>query len=76
MFLCIHQESTSDTARLVADENRRAQLQAQTDVIDTDLALIEEREEQIRQLEVRRTFSRDGRLIPHAGISGFFWGAA
>lgn len=38
---------------LVADDTRRQQLMAQEQVIDDDLALIREREEQIRALEVR-----------------------
>lgn len=34
------------------DEHRVAQLQAQEEVIEDDLALLREREERIRQLEV------------------------
>ena len=34
------------------DDRRRQQLMAQEQVIDDDLALIREREEQIRELEV------------------------
>lgn len=45
----------SDEQRLQEEENRRqqlAQLQAQSDIADTDYALLQEREEQISKLEV------------------------
>ena len=45
-------DDDEDTTRLVEDDRRRQQLMAQEQVIDDDLALIREREEQIRELEV------------------------
>lgn len=41
-----------DEARLIEARQQRAQLQADEEIIDTDLALIQEREETIKQLEV------------------------
>ena len=41
------------------DERRRQQLMAQEQVIDNDLALIREREEQIRELEVKNSRRTD-----------------
>ncbi|KAL4224505.1 Syntaxin-7 [Mactra antiquata] len=44
-------DDEDDEAMLVADDTRRQELMAQEQVIDDDLALIREREEQIRELE-------------------------
>ena len=53
--LSLSVQDDDDEARLLEEqrhEEKLAQLQAQDQVIDTDLALIQEREERIRQLEV------------------------
>ncbi|PVD33920.1 hypothetical protein C0Q70_05182 [Pomacea canaliculata] len=58
--------------RLVEDEHRVAQLQAQEEVIEDDLALLREREERIRQLEsdildVNEIFRDLGAMISEQG---------
>ena len=45
-------ESTGDQQTLLQQEERQAQLMAQQEVIDTDVALLQEREQRIVQLEV------------------------
>lgn len=65
-------DDEDDTARLVEDDARRQQLMAQEQVIDDDLALIREREEQIRELEgdildVNEIFRDLGAMIQEQG---------
>lgn len=49
-------DDEDDSSHLVYNDDRRQQLMAQEQVIDDDLALIREREEQIRALEVENKF--------------------
>ncbi|XP_064634666.1 syntaxin-7-like [Lineus longissimus] len=44
-------QDDDDQVNLIAEEKRRGDLQLQDDLIETDLAVIQEREEQVRQLE-------------------------
>lgn len=65
-------DDDEDKARLVEDDRRRQQLMAQEQVIDDDLALIREREEQIRELEgdildVNEIFRDLGAMIHEQG---------
>lgn len=65
-------DDEDDQALLVEDDRRRQQLMAQEQVIDDDLALIREREEQIRELEgdildVNEIFRDLGAMIQEQG---------
>ena len=51
-FVFTQEADTSDDAQLLEDERRRQQLQAQEEELEVDMALIQEREERIHQLEV------------------------
>ncbi|XP_041366109.1 syntaxin-7-like [Gigantopelta aegis] len=66
------EDNYSDKTELVEEENRRANLQAQDQVIENDLSLIHEREERIRQLEsdildVNEIFRDLGAMISEQG---------
>lgn len=51
MMRCQDNDDASE-ARLLEEERRRVQLQQQEDTLKVDLAIVQEREQGIRQLEV------------------------
>lgn len=51
MMRCQDNDDASE-ARLLEEEQRRVQLQQQEDTLKVDLAIVQEREQGIRQLEV------------------------
>ena len=46
------QESIDDEDRLIEHERRRGQMQAQQEQVEGEVAMLQEREDRIRQLEV------------------------
>ena len=63
------QDATSDEAGLLANEQRREQMMVEQEQIDVDLALLQEREQRIHQLEVSVVLMIllyiEGQGIPH-----------